>query len=405
MARGALRRASKQRRNAEQAAERKRECMHALLNRTWISKEEDPELYYGIKDHYEELRGWFMDKAGFPLIMTRTMAKLDKTPVKAYSWMGFSEFREKRDYIFFTYGLWYLEGKTEFDQFLLSDIVEEVREQMTSAGLEADWRIYYHRLSMARALKKLRSLGVLKSVDGDETNWAQDAGENVLYESSPSSRYVLRRFPRDLTECRTLADLEDPIPYADTQDGQSMRRRHRVYRRFLLEPAVMDRSWDEEEDLQYVLWQRRAIMDQLERSFGWAGRRYREGLLFFHQELTSEGDLFPTLSAASDLALLLAGELRRQLSQSSGSTLYIEENGMVRLTKAELETMLYRLQMRHKEFWNKEMREHASQELADLCIAHLIEWGLGEWETEAVLLVSPVLARWNAEYGQVEFDS
>lgn len=402
MAGGALRRLSKRGKNAEQAAERKRACMHALLNRPWIAKEEDPDMYFTIRDHYEELRDWFMDKAGFPLIVTRTMAKLDKTPVKAQPWMGFPEFREKRDYVFFTYGLWYLEGKTELDQFLLSDIVEEIREQMLSAGLEADWRNYYHRLSMARALKKLRALGVLHSVDGDEGQWAQDAERNALYECSPLARYVLRRFPRDLTGCSRLEELEDPIPYADTQDGQSMRRRHRVYRRLLLEPNVVDRHWDEE-DLNYVLWQRRAIIDQLENMLGWVGRRYREGLLFFHPELTGECELFPTVSAASDLALLVASEIRKGLAEEEG--LYVEENGTVRLTKAEIETLLYRQQIRYKEFWSKELREASSQELAELCMDHLAEWGLGEREGETSFLISPVLARWSSEYANTDFDA
>ncbi|UJF33039.1 TIGR02678 family protein [Paenibacillus hexagrammi] len=401
MATGALHRASKRARNAEQLAERKRACVHALLNRPWVAKEDDADLYFTIKDHYEELRDWLMDKAGFPLIVTRTIAKLDKTPVKAYPWMGFTEFREKRDYVFFTYGLWYLEGKTELDQFLLSDIVEEIREQLVADGMEADWANYFDRLAMARALKKLRSLGVLHNVDGDESSWAQDADRNALYECSPNARYVLRRFPRDLTGCSQLADLEDPIPYASTQEGQSMRRRHRVYRRLLLEPVVADRQWDED-DLNYVLWQRRAIMDQLEKMLGWVGRRYREGLLFFHPELTAESDLFPTLSAASDLALLAAGEIRKMLSKEAG--LHAEEYGMVRLTKAELETIFYQLQERHKAFWSKELREFSSQELAELCMKHLAEWGFGEHEGESSFLISPILGRWQAEYANTDFD-
>jgi len=397
----AARRASKQGRHAEQAAERKRACMHALLNRPWLTKEEEPELYYTVKDHYEELRDWFMDKAGLPLLLTRTIAKLDKTPVKAHPWMGFAEFREPRDYVFFTYGLWYLEGKTEFDQFLLTDIVEEVREQMTGNGLDADWRVYSHRLSMTRALKKLRALGVLHTIDGDESQWAQDEGRNVLYESSPTARYVLRRFPGDLRSCSTLADLEDPIPYADTQQGESDRRRNRVYRRLLMEAAVTDRQWDEA-DLHYMLRQRRAIMDQLEQTFGWVGRRYREGLFFFHPELTSESELFPTLGAASDLAMLAAGELRKRLAEEGG--LYVEDDGTVRVTVTEMESILYKLQLRHKDYWSKELRQSTSQELAALCLAHLDDWGLGRWESETSFLISPALSRWNAEYANMEFD-
>jgi len=399
----AERRAGRSRAGAEQAAERKRDCVHALLNRPWIGKAEEPELYFAVRDYYEELRDWFMDKAGFPLLMTRSLVKLDKTPVRSFPWMGFGEFREPRDYVFFTYGLWYLEGKTELDQFLLSDIVEEIREQMAGEGLDADWTVYQHRLSMARALKKLKSLGVLHAVDGDEADWAQNRERNVLFESAPHARYVLRRFPKDLTAYASMEELADPIPYADTQDGQAMRRRHRVYRRFLLEPAVTDRQWGDPDDLNYVLWQRRAIMDQLGRMLGWEGRRYREGLLFFHPELTSEADLFPTLSGASDLALLAAGELRRQLYEE-GSGRYAEENGCIRVTHAELETLIYRLQLRHKEYWSKEFRESSSQELAALVAAHLEDWGLCEREDDAHLLLSPVLGRWTAAYGSPEFD-
>lgn len=382
--------------NAEQAAERKRACIHALLNRPWISKEEDKELYFAVKDHYDELRSWFLDQTGYPLIVTRSLAKLDKVPVVPYPWMGFAEFREQRDYVFFTFGLWYLEGKTELDQFLLSDMVTEIREHLNGQGLEADWTNYYHRLSMARALKKLKSLGVLFSVDGDEGEWAQNESRNALFECSPNVRYILRRFPQDLTFYTSTEQLSDPILYADTQEGQALRRRHRVYRRLLLEPAVPDRLWSEE-DLSYVLTQRRSIIDQLSKMLGWEGRRYREGLLFFHPELSSESALFPTLSGVSDLVLLVAGELRRQLNQEDTGR-YVEDNGCIRVERSEMETILLRLQRKHKEYWSKEFREASSQDLAELCFAHMVEWNLGEWEDHSYFLISPVLGRWNAEY-------
>jgi len=396
------RRAFRTEANREHAQERKQACVQALLNRPWILKDEDQELYFAVKDHYEELRDWFMDVAGFPLIVTRSLAKLERTPVVPFPWMGFPEFREVRDYVFFTYALWYLEGKTEMDQFLLSDLVEEVREQMAAGGLEADWRHYHHRLSMARALKKLASLGVLVLVDGDENDWTQDESKNVLYECSPHSRYVLRRFPQDLTSYRTMEELTDPISYADTPDGVNARRRHRVFRRFLLEPAVPDRHWDADL-LPYVLMQRRYIMDHMQRMLGMEGRRYREGLLFFHPELTGEAELFPTLSGVSDLVLLLAGELRRQLNREDGAR-YAEPDGSVRLERSELEGILLRLQDRHGAYWSKEFRESSSAELAELTIEHMEQWGLGEREGTDGLRVSPIVSRWNAEYASTDFD-
>lgn len=395
------RRALRSEATSAQVLERKQACVHALLNRPWILKEEDKEMYFSIKDHYEELRDWFMEQAGFALIVTRSLAKLERTPAVPQAWMGFPEFREVRDYVFFTYALWFLEGKTEMDQFLLSDLVEEVREQMAAGGLEADWRHYHHRLSMARALKKLAALGVLILIDGDESDWAQSEDKNALYECSPHSRYVLRRFPQDLTTYGTMEELTDPLLYPDTPEGQNMRRRHRVYRRLLLEPAVLDRHWDPEL-LPYVLTQRRSIMDHLGRMLGLEGRRYREGLLFFHPELTGEGELFPTLSGASDLVLLLAGELRREL-HLEGTGRYVEDDGSIRLERSELEGLLLRLQERHKEYWSKELRTSSSAQLAELVTTHLEEWQLGEWEDTNHFLISPVVARWNAEYASADF--
>lgn len=391
------RRAARTEAASAQALERKRECVHALLNRPWILKEQDPDIYFAIRDYYEELRDWFMDQAGFPLIVTRSLAKLEKMPAVPQPWMGFEEFREVSDYVFFTYALWYLEGKTEMDQFLLSELVEEVREQMTAAGLEADWKIYPHRLSMARALRKLTSLGVLTAVDGDESGWAQDENRNALYECSSHVRYVLRRFPQDLTMYNRMEELTDPIRYADTQDGENIRRRHRVYRRLLLEPVVLDRSW-EEDLLPYVLTQRRSIMDHLHRMLGWEGRRYREGLLFFHPELTSEAELFPTLAGVSDLVLLLAGELRRRLGEEEGG-LSCEADGAILLERSELEGMLLRLQEQHQAWWSKEFREMSSAQLAEESARHMAEWQLGEWEDGHRFRVFPVLSRWSGEYG------
>lgn len=397
---GRARRSIRSEATSAQIAERKQACVHALLNRPWILKEDDQELYFSIKDHYEELRDWFMDQAGFPLLMTRSLAKLERTPVVAHPWMGFEEFREIRDYVFFTYALWFLEGKTEMDQFLLSDVVEEVREQLAAVGLEADWRHYHHRLSMARALKKLSSLGVLIAVDGDEGDWAQSESRNVLYECSPHSRYVLRRFPQDLTTYSRMEELSEPILYANTPDGDNIRRRHRVYRRFLLEPVVLDRHWDAE-SLPYVLTQRRSIMDHLQRMLGLEGRRYREGLLFFHPEPTSEAVLFPTLSGVSDLVLLIAGELRRQLGLE-GSGRYAEADGSIRLERSELEGILLRLQERHQDYWSKEFRTSSSAHLAELVFAHMEQWLLGEWEDAGHFLISPVVSRWNGMYDMAD---
>ncbi|TBL70896.1 TIGR02678 family protein [Paenibacillus thalictri] len=385
--------------DAEHWNERRRTCAHALLNRHWVTKEEDPDLFYAIRDQYTELRDWFAEFTGFSLILTRTIAKLDKAPVVAASWMGFSEFREPRDYALFAYSLWFLESKTELDQFVLTEIVEQVSEQLVTSGLAMDWENYQHRLSMVRALKKLRQLGVLRHIDGEESDWAHDSrSKNVLYECSPSARYVLRFFPRELKAYERLEDFNEQVVYPATVDGELRKRRHRIYRRLLLEPAVADREWSPDE-LYYVQTQRRTLMDQMQFMFGMEGSRYREGLFFFHPELSGECSLFPTPSGISDLVLLFAGELRKRLGSRDW---YVSEQGTVELTQTDVEGMLYLLKQKYGEYWGKEHREMSLGELANALTTHMQDWSLGHWREEGEggqrFIVSAVVSRWSADY-------
>lgn len=388
-----------QRADAEYWNHRRRSCAHALLNRHWITKEEDPELFYAIRDQYTELRDWFAEYTGFSLIMTRMMVKLDKAPVVAKSWMGFSEFKETRDYVLFTYALWYLESKTELDQFVLTDIIDQVSEKLLEMEIDISWINYQHRLSMVRALKKLRQLGVLRHIDGDEMDWAQDSQtKNVLYECSPAARYVLRQFPRELKSYEHMDHMKEQIIYPDTDDGNLRKRRHRVYRRLLLEPAITDREWNTDE-LYYVQTQKSKLIDQMQFMFGMEGSRYREGLFFFHPDVTGESDLFPTAAAISDLVMLFASELRKRLGEEDW---FVNDQGTVELTQTDIESLLYRMKEKYQDYWSKEHRSMSLRELADTLTAHMSDWNIGYWtSTQGNIerfIVSSVIARWSADY-------
>ncbi|WP_391573490.1 TIGR02678 family protein [Cohnella sp.] len=380
---------------------RKKECMNALLNRPWITKEHDPQLYYWIKEQQHELKQWFMDYAGYPLFVNGKIAKLDKAPVVAHSWMGFQEFREPLDYALFAYGLWFLESKMEREQFLLTDLVKEIREYMSEQGMEVDWKNYFHRLSMARALKKLKSLNIVQAVDGQESNWAMNDEKDVLYECSSYSRYVLRNFPRGLTEYTKMTELRETLDYGSEQEELNRRRKHHLYRRYLLEPVVQDGFW--QDDLLYFHGQRKNVLAQIKSMFGWGGSRYREGIVFFEPELVSEAELFPTLSSISDLALLVCGVVRSHVINED-SSLRIEEDGAVRLTKGEIERILIKLKEEYGEYWINDHRKMQSADLAMEVCNHLLEWGFGEWEENGFFLLYAIAGRWMAKYGPTELE-
>ena len=374
----------------------RKKCIQALLNRHWVTKQGDPELFGSIRAQYQELRDWFGEYCGFTLLLTRQFAKLEKIPGQAQAWMGFEGFSEARDYALFTYCLWYLEGKNEMDQFLLTDMVEEIREYLVGQDVFLDWTLYTHRLSMARALKQLKALGALVAVDGDEFEWARAGHErNVLYEPSYLTRYVLRRFPRDLTAYDTLGSLAQGT-YADSAEGRLKQRRHHVYRRLLQEPVVYDWQWGEDERY-YVRTQRHTILENLANFAGLEGQRYREALLFFYPEASGEMYLFPTGRGISDLCLLLAGELRRMLSRTKNN-ICVEEDGRINLTRAELEVAILKLREKHKMLWGLQHRQARSSELATEVLEHLAEWGLAGREPNGQVWLYAALGRWNGDY-------
>ena len=60
---------------------RRRICMNALLNRPWIERDKDPQLYYWAREQYLEIRVWFAGYPGYSVIMNRRLIKLEKVPV------------------------------------------------------------------------------------------------------------------------------------------------------------------------------------------------------------------------------------------------------------------------------------------------------------------------------------
>lgn len=377
--------------SAERVTEERQRVAMALLNRPWIAKRDDAELYALAREHYEGLRDWFSEQTGWTLLLTRHFVKLEKTPTHYRSWMAFAGFREPRDYGLFTYGLWFLEGLADADQFLLSEMAETIREHLIGQRVHMDWSLYDHRLSMSRALRKLRDLGVLIAVEGDETDWARAGGDsNVLYEASPLARYVLRGFPQDLMRYGSISDFTDaPTEWEsqapDVSDGQALRnRRHRVMRRLLIEPVVYDWQWAEDER-RYVQTQRTSLIDRVRQMTGLEGRRYGEGLVFTWPELTGDMELYPTSAAISDVAMLLAREIRGERLRAPQRMEWDGQQSLL-LTHGELETTLGQLREQYAAYWSKELREKTVRQLAADVMDHLREWNLGDADREVIRL-------------------
>ena len=59
--------------------------LEILLNRRWILKSEDKELYYRVRDAVGEIRKYVTDKLGCQIIDNSLLIKLEKIPKRAHS--------------------------------------------------------------------------------------------------------------------------------------------------------------------------------------------------------------------------------------------------------------------------------------------------------------------------------
>ncbi|RJX22574.1 MAG: TIGR02678 family protein [Desulforudis sp.] len=369
-----------------------REAAEHLLEQFWIRRDEEPEKYQSVREREQVLRSYFLDKAGFRLILHRYFAKLEKIPAEPESWMGIQTFHHPRDYAVFCCLLAYLESKAVDEQFLLSDLCEELRA--VYPGDDAlDWTHYEHRKSLVRVLRTSADLGILKVVDGtiEGFNYAED--NEVLYEVPVVARYFMRSYPKDLFQFAT----KEEILAADWPEGvdEALKRRHRVYRRLLLSPVMYSRD-TVEADFLYLRNYRHRVREDIEKHTGFCFELYRNAALLTLPEQRVRFTLFPDNKAISDIAIQFAAVARERRAEDD---IPLQFDGILGLTIPDFQKWVRICKERYGAGWSKQYREAGISQTAKELLAFLVEWKMAERDPEtAAVHLRPLLARTTGRY-------
>ena len=121
--------------------------LRALLSEFWIVKEKDPALYYNIKRNQGKIRDFLTKNLGSRLIVHDRFIKLEKIPATTMEGCGISSFETVLDYVLLCIVLLYLEDKTRGDIFVLSNLIEYVKNTAMTMELEhvPDWNLRVDR--------------------------------------------------------------------------------------------------------------------------------------------------------------------------------------------------------------------------------------------------------------------
>lgn len=115
-------------------------ALEILLERRWILKSREKELYYQIKDELGTVKKFLMEKLGYQVIVNPYLVKVEKMPATPENWMGIQEFTRKIEYVFFCMILMFLEEKEAEEQFVLSELTEYIQGQYREEQI--DWTVW-----------------------------------------------------------------------------------------------------------------------------------------------------------------------------------------------------------------------------------------------------------------------
>ena len=307
--------------------------LEILLNRRWILKSEDKELYYRVRDAVGEIRKYVTDKLGCQIIDNSLLIKLEKIPVIPEQFMGIGQFSSKEEYVYLCILLMFLEDKDAQEQFILSQLTEYMTAVMP--GEITDWTLYNNRRKLIRVLRYTEEQGMVRVTDGTDDVFMDDAGGEVLYENTGASKYFMRNFSRDIMEYTKPEDFRES-EWFEVDEDRGLARRHRVYKRLLFAPAVY-REDGSGEDFEYLKYYGYRLSEELEQLFECHVQIHRGSAFLLSGQDCRMGAAFPENNSLADILMLAFGKIREKIE---GKVWKITPEEMSLVDKIEFESLI-----------------------------------------------------------------
>ncbi|MBT2732255.1 TIGR02678 family protein [Carnobacterium sp. ISL-102] len=373
--------------------ERIRECINVLMENKWIIKGKDPQLYRMIREEQKIIRKFCNEKLGANLYIHGQFIMLEKIPDHYASWMGIDTFREQDDYTMYSLILVYLEEKMSSEQFLLTNICEELGYIWTDQET-VDWSTFKTRMNFVRAMTYCVEQQLIHQVDGDTTNFKYHQEADVLYEVTQMSRYVLRSYPEDYQQFNSFIEFKQYHKQALNLEDTEIRRQ-KVYRNLLYSPAVLRRQYGEE--FAYIRNYRNSIQDDLEKYTYFQLEVYKNLASATNREDRGKLTLFPDNKNSSSLILQWFVLLREEIEKEK---LLPNEYGEIQLSRMHCETLLEQTKERFQLGWSKMLIEKTISSLLSILLNEMVIWDFCSIEDEVMIRFYPSSGRLIGEYTQ-----
>lgn len=291
------------------------EYMQLLLNNFWILKEDDLDNYYNIKRNQHLLRDYINKTLGSRLIIHDRFIKLEKIPAQALESIGLSNFILQTDYIYLCLILLFLEDKTRETYFMLSDLIDYVKN--TAVALELNnipnWTLTKERKSLKRAVNFLEKIKVIKLKDASKDDFSDNENAEALYISTGLSNYVMRMFNNEIFDIKQEEDfIRDEWTYQNDEKGDI--RKYKIYRNLIYTPCIYMNDISKSE-IDYLKQLRHHISNELS-NLNYELELTKNMALVFENENALTKDSFPNNKRISAIVLIVLTKLYELIKEN-----------------------------------------------------------------------------------------
>ncbi|MFR8233294.1 MAG: TIGR02678 family protein [Clostridia bacterium] len=353
-----------------------------LLENYWFVRDIDVDTYNSIKRELNnETQEFIKNKLGYKLIVNPYVIKMEKIPGKPQTFMGIESFNSKLDYVFLCLILIYLEERTKGEQFILSGLIDYIQNLITEVDLQdikIDFTIYSHRKAMVNVLKFIKNMGFIIMYDGDENKFAEDIETDVLYEVTGVSKYFMRKFSSNITDCNLYTDIYEKEQLGLEQD-KGKERRQRVYRRLFTENVIYKENEDDQ-DYNYIRNYRNIINQDVDKMLESTLEVHRNGAYILLTENKNFKNTFPSNRAISDVVSFINTIIVEKLKEGKFRK---NINDTINISEIEFVKLVREVKEKYSKGFSKEFRELQEDKLAEQTADYMKQYDMIRYNDEA----------------------
>lgn len=341
-----------------------------LLNNYWCIKENNPILYFKIKNNLDYYKDFIQTKLGSRLIVNDRFIKLEKIPAVPKIYMGISSFTNKMEYVILFIVLLFLEDKPKLEQFILSNLLDYITNTATTLELDEvpNWNVLNHRKSLVVVMNHLKELNIIKVVE--EINlFTEDVKAEALYETTGLSNYYVREFKGNILEYTGMNDYVND-EFINQNENVGDVRRYKVYRHLVYSLASFTDDLSEFE-IDYLRKFRTSINNEINKYTLSDLELTRNMALLLYDEETKEKFDFPNNKAITDIVLLVNKAI---LDRIDNNDLTLSNNETIMVSKEVLYRIIKETREEYKMFFSKYYKEMVQDKFVMEVISYLKEY-------------------------------